>query len=260
MKKIWITGASSGIGEALAYELNSRGYFVVISARTEQALLSVKEKSKFPDKIKILPLDLGEIDQLQSKTDSLISEVGEIDILVNNGGISQRSFAAETKISVDERIMRVNFLGTVALTKALLPHMIKRKSGHIVTVSSMVGKFGTPLRSSYSASKHALQGFMDALRAEVFESGIDVSIICPGYVATDVSKNALTADGSKQNTMDQATANGIEPKEFAKKMANAIEAKKAEAYIAGSKEMFGLYVSRFFPSLFRKLVRKMAVT
>lgn len=257
---IWITGASSGIGEALTYEMDKRGAKIIISARRESILEEVKSRCKNQDNIKVLTIDLEKTQELSTKVDEAIKLFGKVDILVNNGGLSQRSLAQDTSISVDERLMKINYIGTVALTKAILPHLINNRGGQIVTVSSMVGKFGTPLRSSYAASKHALHGFMDSLRAEVSRSNIDVTLVCPGFVATNVSLNALTGTGEAQGTMDEQTASGIKTEVFAFKMANAIEASKSEVYIAGAKEKFGLFMSKFFPSLFRKLIKKMAVT
>jgi short-subunit dehydrogenase len=154
----------------------------------------------------------------------------------------------------------VNYIGTVALTKALLPHFIAKKRGHFVTTTSIVGKIGTPLRSSYAASKHALHGFFDSLRAEVYEDQITVTLVCPGFVTTNVSKNALTGDGSPQQTMDKATQNGIAPAHFARLMAKAIQQKKEEIYIAGFKEKLAVFVKRMFPKLLSKMIRKLSVT
>lgn len=257
---IWITGASSGIGEALTYEASRRGANIIISARREEVLDKVKSRCAHPEKVKVLALDLEKTNELKDKVSEAEAIFGKIDLLVNNGGLSQRSLTKNTGVDVDQRLMKINYIGTVGLTKAVLPNMLKRNTGHIITVSSMVGKFGTPMRSSYAATKHALHGFMDSLRAEESRNGLTVSMVCPGFVATNVSLNALTGDGSAQGSMDAQTATGIKPDIFAQKMADAIEADKAEVYIAGFKEKLGLYLTRFFPGLFRKLVQKMAVT
>lgn len=257
---VWVTGASSGIGEALIYELDKMQSKIIISARREDALNQVRLRCKRPENIKVLPLDLEKTNELSSKADDAISLFGKIDILVNNGGLSQRSLAIKTSLSVDERLMKINYLGTVGLTKPILTHMRKNGKGQIVTVSSMVGKFGTPLRSSYSATKHALHGFMDSLRAEESRHGLIVTMVCPGFVNTNVSINALTGDGSAQGTMDAQTSSGIAPDIFALKMLKAIEADKSEVYIAGIKEKFGLFMKTFFPFIFNKLIQKMAVT
>lgn len=259
-KVVWITGASSGIGKALALELSKQGALLIISARKENVLNEVKAACQTPEKVKVLPLDLEQYDNFDQKAKEAIAWSGRIDILVNNGGISQRAFAKDTDISVDKRIMDINYTGTVALTKAVLPHFIEKKQGHIVVTTSIVGKIGTPLRSTYAASKHALHGFFDSLRAEVYNDNIDVTLICPGYVTTNVSMNALTGDGSAQQSMDKATANGINPDRFAKLMAKAIAKKKQEAYIAGAKEKLGVYVKRWIPKLFSIMVRKLSVT
>lgn len=259
-KVVWITGASSGIGKALALELSKQDAKLILSARNEEKLEVVKNACKNDELIKILPLDLEDYTTLDSKVAEAINGFGRIDVLVNNGGISQRSLASETSVSVDKRIMDINYLGTVGLTKALLPHFIKNKKGQFVVTTSIVGKIGTPLRSSYAASKHALHGFFDSLRAENHKNNIAVTLVCPGFVNTNVSLNALTGDGSPQNKMDTATKNGIEPNRFAKIMAKAISKKKEEVYIAGAKEKLAVYVKRFFPKLLSTMIRKLSVT
>jgi len=259
-KVVWITGASSGIGKGLAIELSNQNALLIISSRNIKALELVKEECKLPENVKILPLDLEKYENFNDKAKEAISWYGRIDILVNNGGISQRSFAKNTLVSIDKRIMEINYTGTVALTKAVLPHFLERKQGQFVTTTSIVGKIGTPLRSTYAASKHALHGFFDSLRAEIYDDNIEVTLICPGYVTTNVSMNALQGDGTPQKTMDTATENGIKPDRFAKLMAKAIKNKKEEVYIAGFKEKLGVYVKRWFPKLFSVMVRKLSVT
>lgn len=259
-KVVWITGASSGIGKALAIELSKQNALLILSARKEKTLEAVKEECQNSENVKVLALDLEEYQNFSEKVQEAISWFGRIDILVNNGGISQRSFAKETSVAVDKRIMEVNYTGTVALSKAVLPHFVARQQGHFVVTTSIVGKIGTPLRSAYAASKHALHGFFDSLRAEVYEDNIDVTLICPGYVTTQISMNALQGDGTPQQAMDKATANGIKPARFAKLMARAIAKKKQEVYIAGAKEKLGVYVKRWIPKLFAYMVRKLSVT
>ena len=259
-KVVWITGASSGIGKALAIQLSKLDAQLILSARNEERLLTVKQACEHPEAIKILPLDLEEYTTMNSKVKEAINWFGRVDILVNNGGISQRSLASETSIVVDKRIMNINYLGTVALTKAVLPHFIENKNGQFFVTTSTVGKIGTPLRSSYAASKHALHGFFDSLRAENHKNNISVTLVCPGFVKTNISINALTGDGTAQNKMDTATKNGIEPNRFAKLMAKAIYAKKEEVYIAGLKEKLGIYTKRFFPKVLSVMIRKISVT
>lgn len=245
-KIVWITGASSGIGEALAYELAAKNCKLILSARNQEALQKVKEKCN--GTAEIFPFDLADFDHAKENVSKAMALFGKIDILINNGGVSQRSLIIETDFSVDKKLIEVDYLGTVALTKALLPHFIKNKKGHFVTVTSLMGKFGSPYRSGYCGAKHALHGFFDVLRMEHQKDGVNVTLICPGFVQTNVSKNALTADGSKQITDDVATQNGMPVAFFAKKMIRAVEAKKFEAYIGG-KEVLGVYLKRFFPKL-----------
>lgn len=259
-KTIWVTGASSGIGKALAIELAEQEAELILSSRKKQDLELVKTACKNPNKVKVIALDLEDFTNLQPITKEAIAAFGKIDILVNNGGISQRSFVKNTSIAVDKRIMDINYLGNVALAKALLPHFVANKKGQFVVTTSIVGKIGTPLRSSYAASKHALHGFYDSLRAEHFNDNIAVTLVCPGFVNTNISKNALTGDGSPQDKMDNATANGIQPDRFAKLMAKAIKQKKEEVYISGVKEKLGVYIKRWIPKVFSIMIRKMSVT
>lgn len=260
-KTVWLTGASSGIGEALAYRLNKEGANVVISARRIEELERVKANCSAPEKVKVLTLDLAAAEDLFDKAmeaDQLFPN--GIDVLLNNGGISQRDKAINTKMEVDRQLMEVNYFGTIALSKALIPEMIKRGGGHHVVISSAVGIISTPLRSSYAAAKHALHGFYDAIRTEHFQDNIKVTIALPGFIKTKISLNALVGDGSKQNTMDEAQANGMTAETCAGHIINAIKKEKEEVYIGGLKEKMGIYLKRFWPKGFSMMVRKLAVT
>jgi short-subunit dehydrogenase len=258
-KIIWITGASSGIGEALCYQLNQLGAKLIISSRNREALYQVKSNCKInPLDVHVLPLDLENTDSLKDVTNEAIKIFNKIDIIIHSGGVSQRSLALETELSVAQRIMNVNFWGTVALTQHLLPSMLSKKTGHIVVISSLVGKFGTKFRSAYSASKHALHGYFDSLRTEI-DPDIKITIVCPGFIKTNVTINALTANGTKQNSMDDAQANGMPAEECAKQIIKAILSSKEEVYIGG-KEKYGVLLKRFLPGLFSKIVKKAKVT
>ncbi len=259
-KVVWVTGASSGIGKAVTLALSKKGAKLIISSRNIEKLQKVKILCEHPDKVKILQVDLDDYHHLDKLVQEAISLFGNIDILINNGGISQRSLAIDTGITIDTQIFKTNYFGTVALSKALLPYFIAKRNGHFVVVTSVVGKIGTPLRSSYAASKHALHGFFDSLRAEIHNDNIAVTLICPGFVNTDVSKNALTADGTPQNTMDKGTANGLSPETFAKRMLKAIRRKKQEVVIGGKLEVLAVYLKRFLPRVLAKVIRKLAVT
>ncbi|MFV8323291.1 SDR family oxidoreductase [Flavobacterium sp. LB3P21] len=251
-KIVWITGASSGIGEALAYELATRNCKLILSARNIKALEDVKSKCSTAEVV-ILPFDLSDFDNAKNQVENAIAAFGKIDILVNNGGVSQRSLIADTDFEVDKKLIEVDYLGTVALSKALLPHFIKNKKGHFVTITSLMGKFGSPYRSGYCGAKHALHGFFDVLRMEHQKDNINVTLICPGFIQTNVAKNALTADGSKQNTDDEATLNGMPVAIFVKKLIKAVESNTFEVYIGG-KEVLGVYLKRFFPNLLHRFV------
>lgn len=259
-KVIWLTGASSGIGEALAYALASKGARLVLSARRKEELERVKGNcsQEAQASIRVLPLDLSQSDTLKLSTEAAIQIFGHIDILINNGGISQRGFAAQTQLDVDRRIMEVNYFGTIALTKHLLPHFVSRKQGHFVNVTSITGKFGTPYRSGYAAAKHALHGFFDAVRAEHFRDNIIVTMICPGFIRTKLTLSALTADGTPLNKMDEAQYKGKPAEWCARKIVTAIEKEKEEVYIGG-REVFAVYLKRFFPRLFSRVIRNVAV-
>ncbi|MDR6783978.1 dehydrogenase/reductase SDR family protein 7B [Pedobacter africanus] len=258
-KVIWITGASSGIGEALVYAYSNAGAKLIISARNRDELYRVKSACKSPVNIHVLPLDLEKTELLAEKAQEAIRIYGYVDMLINSGGISQRSLALETGLQTEQRLMNVNFWGTVVLSKALLPGMIAKGGGKIVCISSLVGKFGTRLRSAYSASKHALHGYFDSLRAELFDKNIQISIICPGFIKTNVSVNALTGNGSPQGTMDAGQASGMPADECAKLIIQAIQQNKEEVYIGG-KEVKGVWFKRFFPLRFSKYMRTAQVT
>lgn len=258
-KVIWITGASSGIGKALALHLSKeKSNQLILSSRRESALNEVKIACDYPENITILPFDLGNLSNMPLVASKAIEAFGTVDILINNGGISQRSLIIDTNIEVDKKLMEVDYLGTVALSKALLPHFVKKQSGHFVVVTSLMGKFSSPYRSGYCGAKHALHGFFDALRMEHQKDGIDVTMICPGFVNTNVAKNALIGSGETQNSQDEATANGISPEICAHKMVTAIAKKKFEVYI-GQKEVLGVYLKRFFPKFLHYFVLRSTV-
>jgi short-subunit dehydrogenase len=257
-KIIWLTGASSGIGEALAYAFNEMGNKVILSARNEDKLKEVANNCPYPERVKCLKMDLLEIDQATEKVQKAMELFGSIDMLINNAGISQRSLIVDTKMSVYKQLIDVNYLGTVALSKALLPHFIEQQSGHYVTVTSLMGKFGSPLRSGYCGAKHALHGFFDVMRMEHEKDGVKVTLVCPGFVQTNIARNALTADGSAQNSQDKATANGLTTKVFAQRLIRAVQKNKYEAYI-GKGEIRGVYLKRLFPRLLHRVVMKSQV-
>ncbi|MFN5331075.1 MAG: SDR family oxidoreductase [Bacteroidota bacterium] len=252
---VWITGASSGIGEAAAKKFSKEGYALILSSRNVSELERVKESCAFPQDVRLLPLDLSETSSLPEKAATAIALFGGLDLLLHNGGISQRSLIKETQLEVDRRLMEVNYFGTVALTKAVLPYFIQNKKGHFAVVTSLVGKFGSPYRSSYAGAKHALHGFFDTLRAEHYQDNIAVTLICPGFIHTQVSVNAVTGDGSPLGEMDQAQAQGMSAEACADQLFRALLRKKEEVYIGG-KETWAVYLKRFFPGIFSRILRK----
>ncbi|MCB0519106.1 MAG: SDR family oxidoreductase [Saprospiraceae bacterium] len=256
-KTVWITGASSGIGEALAYEFARQGAKLILSARNEAALKRVADSCG--DGTIIQPLDLEQHGELSGIVEKVLAKAGHVDILVNNGGVSQRSLAKETSYEVDKKMIDINLLGTMTLSKALLPHFLERKTGHYVVITSLMGKFGAPMRSAYAAAKHGLHGFFEALRAESWRENIQVTLVCPGYIRTNISKNALKGDGKKQGTMDEATDQGISPEDLAKKILKAIGQRKQEV-LFGGKELMGVYLKRFMPGVLAKVLRTAKVT
>lgn len=262
-KVVWITGASSGIGEALAYAFAKEGARLIISARRKEELDRVKGhcQSKYNTAVEILALDLGQENMLKLTADAAVQIFGHIDILINNGGVSQRSLAKDTLLEVDRKIMEINYFGTITLTKSLIPHFISRKSGHFATITSVTGKIGTPYRTGYAASKHALHGFFNSLRAELWKESpsIYVTLICPGWTNTNLSLVALMGDGSPQNKKDDTHEHGLTPEQVALGTVNAIRNKKREVIIAGWKEGLATQIYRFFPVLFAIIIRNAKV-
>lgn len=256
-KTIWITGASSGIGEALTKQFSHQGVKLIISARRVDELNRVKDECANQEHISVLPLDLADSDSHELATQQAIAAFGQVDILINNGGRSQRSLVKDTILQVDRDLMEVNYFGSISLTKCLLPHMLERGSGHFVVVTSLTGIFGTPYRSGYAASKHALHGFFDSMRAELEDSGIKVTIAAPGFVKTNVSINAFQGDGQALGKMDDAQANGLTPEKCASVIVKAIAKQKREVYIG--KESYAVYIKRYLPGLFATIIKKAKV-
>jgi len=253
-KTVWITGASSGIGEQMAYAYAKEGARLILSARRAAALEMVKQQCPQPKDVLVLPLDLMQIDEMPQKVAQALAWAGQVDVLVNNGGISQRAYVQETSMEVYRKLMEVNFFGTIALTKAILPHFLQNRNGQIVVISSLMGKFSSPMRPGYAAAKHALHGFFDGLRAEHHDDGLSVTMVCPGFIATDISRNALDGGGDKRDIMDEKTAQGLQADVCARKIVKATHRKKQEVYI-GRSEILAIYIKRFFPRLLSKIIR-----
>lgn len=259
-KNIWITGASSGIGEACAYRLAKDNANLILTGTNVEKLAIVCSKCiRLGAKCSILPYNLSNLDGLDQLTNWALSVFGSIDVMFHNAGISQRGKAVDTIFEVDKKIMDVNYFAPVKITKHLLPHMIRNGGGTIAVTSSITGKFGFPLRSAYSASKFALYGFFETVHAEYYDDNIRVVMVCPGRVRTNISKNALEADGLHHNSMDEGQENGMSAEKAARKIVKAIGAQKPDVLVGG-KEIIMVYLKRFFPSVARLLARKVKET
>ena len=255
-KIAWITGASSGIGEALVHELLTAGAITIISSNDPEGLEKVRaEAGILGEKVIIVPFDLAETDGIEEIVGQQVRSLGRIDYLVNLGGVSQRSRVDETPMWLDRKIFEINYFGTIALTKAVLPFMISRKSGHILATSSISGRFGFPLRSAYSASKQALHGFFETLYLENKANNIRTSVIIPGRVRTRISEHALDARGNEHGVLDPGQAKGLSPEKAARVIINGIIRNKREILV-GRSELSLLYIRRIFPWLFFRIADK----
>lgn len=264
-KVVWITGASSGIGEALAIEFAEAGAKLILSARRKDALNAVKDKCNAAansDVCLVLPLDVTDEVSLPDKVQAAHNWGGQIDMLINNAGISQRSSCARTEMSTYRTIFEVDVFGQIALTKAILPIMIDQGSGHLAVTSSVAGKIGVPFRTGYCAAKHAMMGFFDALRTEVDQHNIKVTTITPGFIRTSISANAVSGDGKAYDKQDTNIRGGMEADACAKVIMKGFAKGKPEIAVGVGMEMQTLWIKRFFPkSLFKLMVgqyKKMA--
>ncbi|MCH8555561.1 MAG: SDR family oxidoreductase [Schleiferiaceae bacterium] len=255
---IWITGASSGIGEALAYAFAKEGARLVLSARREVELLKVAANCKAPKaNIMVLPLDLEDSASCNLWVERVLAQYGKVDILINNGGVGHIGYVDEMPESIERKVMEINFFGQINLTKALLPAMRARKSGKIVAISSILGDFGMAGLAAYAASKHAVKGYFESLRAEVAAENIQVLIVSPGFIKTEVTKNSITPDGKRFEKDSPAQEKGMPTATFAKKLLRAIKNNKKHVYI-GRKEILAPYAKFFAPGLFYWLMAKIA--
>lgn len=255
-KVVWITGASSGIGEALVHAFAREGAIIVLSARRVAELERVRQEAKLDEQRSLLiPFDLGDTSAASAYAKRVVDTFGRIDILVNNGGQSQRAEAIDTSEAIERQLMEVNYFSAVSLSKAVLPYMLRQQSGQLVVVSSIAGKFGFYLRSTYSAAKHALYGYFESLRLETEAKGIRTLMVCPGKVKTNVSFNARTADGASHNQMDESHQDALSAEACAAQIIGAIASQKEEVLIGG-KELLAVKIKRFFPGLFARIIRR----
>ncbi|MFK8043771.1 SDR family oxidoreductase [Congregibacter sp.] len=238
-KVVWITGASSGIGEALAVRMAARGSHLVLSARNESELQRVATlcRDAGAGDVVVLPLDVSNFDSMEPAAQQVLAHFGKIDLLINNAGVSQRSFCVDTDFDVYRQMMDINVLGQIALTQAVLPAMVARGEGHISVTASVAGKVGAPLRTGYCAAKHAVMGFFDALRTEIAADGLQVTTITPGFIQTNVSKNALRGDGKPTGSTDDDIAGGMSVDDCADVIMAGFESGEPEIAVGNGPEM-----------------------
>ena len=255
-KVVWVTGASSGIGEATAYRFAREGARLIVTALEADLLDNVVDRCKqlgAPDAV-ALPFDLSQTDALETLAERAWTAFDGIDVFYNNTGISQRGTTVETDMAVIRKVMDIDFYAPVVLTKCILPRMIERGGGQLAVTTSIAGRFGFPMRCAYSSAKHALYGFFETVQAENYENNIRVTIVCPGRVRTNISLHALEKDGRQHGKMDAGQAGGISPERAARIIVRAIRRRRREVLVGG-KELAMAYIKRFFPGLCARLAR-----
>ncbi|KAL1277945.1 hypothetical protein QQF64_024618 [Cirrhinus molitorella] len=265
-KVVVITGASSGLGKECARVFHAAGARLILCGRDQKRLQEVVEELRNKNNGKIqtytpctVTFDLSNTSLVSSAAEEILKCHGHVDVLINNAGISYRGNILDTHVSVQRDVMETNYFGPVALTQAILPSMVDRRSGHIVVVSSVQGKISIPYRSAYSASKHATQAYFDCLRAEVDRFGLQVSVISPGYIKTNLSINAVTGDGSKYGVMDKTTAKGSDPVDVAHSVLKAVCHKRKDVVLAGLLPTAAIYLRTLWPALYFRLMASRAI-
>ncbi len=253
-KTIWLTGASSGIGEATAKALSSEGCKLIISARRESELQRVKNECAHPEMVTILALDLEKHQQAAQWVAQAWDIFGGIDVLFNNGGIGQLSAALDTQEQVERKIFEINYFGNIALSKALLPKMLKANKGQIVATASIAANFGQANLAAYSASKAALKLYYESLWQELKQTPLKIQVVSPGFIQTQVTLNSLTADGAALGKNSPAQEKGMPTSVFAKKLMKVMAGSKFHSYI-GRKELLAVPLHALFPRLFYKLLK-----
>jgi len=255
-KTVWITGASSGIGAELARQFAEEGAKVLISSHEAEELEAVRKSLEpLPGEVHSVVFNLGNPEEVQSTAEKVLKEYGQVDVLMNNGGISTRAEAIETSLELDRKVMEIDYFSGVILTKALLPKMIENGYGHIGVTSSISGKFGWPQRSSYAAAKHALFGFYKSLWAENKHKGIRVTIFSPGRVRTNISYHALLKDGKEHGKMDPGLDKGITPATCAREMIRAMKRNRKDVLI-GRTELMMVWIHKYCKSLYYRMVNR----
>lgn len=251
---VWITGASSGIGRALAHAFGAAGARLLLSGRDRARLEAVSRECPRPSEVRVLPFDIAALDELPRMAQEAERAWGHVDVMVHNAGVALRARVQDAPMALDAQVMATNYFGAVALTKALLPSMLARGAGHFVVISSLSGRYGIPQLSAYSASKHALHGFFESLRAEAHEKGIRVTLVVPGIVRTPILERALTASGAPYGRFPEEYRQGMDPEVCAAKILCAV-ARGREEVLVGRSEVATVYLKRLFPTLLSRLIR-----
>ncbi len=252
-KVIIITGASSGIGKALAFSLAKKGNKLVLAGRNKEKLNAILQKMNEVNISAIsIVTDVCKKEDCKNLINKCITEFGRIDVLINNAGISMRALFNESDLKVIEQVMNTNFWGTVFCTKYALPYLLQ-SNGSLVGISSIAGHIGLPERSAYSASKFAMNGFLESVRSENMENDLHVLIACPGFTASNIRKAALTKDGTPQKESPRNEQKMVTAKKVAKNIIYAIDCKK-DTLILSINGKFAVWLNRFFPKLAKRLV------
>lgn len=256
---VWITGASSGLGEALAKAFAAQDAQVILTARRVEVLEQVRQTLKSPERHLVVAADVTNEADVRHAYATVLEQKGRIDYLINNAGLSQRALIQDTTMQTERAIMEMDYFSQVFFTKTVLPTFLSQKSGRIVFVSSVAGLLGTQYRATYSAAKAAIHLWANSLRAEVAEHGVQVSVVFPGFVKTNVSLNALNGEGKPQGHQDSAIENGLDADEFAQIVLAALLEGQEYIVVGGLKEKLGVLVSRLSPKLLYKMIRKTKV-
>ena len=258
-KVVWITGASSGLGKALATECASKGAVLILSARRVEELEKVRLSLANPEQHISITVDITDENQVRHAYEEVLKAKGRIDWLINNAGLSQRALIAETTMQTERAIMEVDYFSQVFLTKTVLPTLLKQQSGRVIFISSVAGLLGVQYRVSFSVAKVAVLMGANSLRAEVADQGVGVSVVFPGFVKTNVSFNALNGEGKPQGHQDEVIENGLDADDFARQTVTALLSDEEFIVVSKAKEKLGVWVSRLSPKTLYKMIRKTKV-
>ncbi|MDN5201258.1 SDR family oxidoreductase [Fulvivirgaceae bacterium BMA10] len=254
-KVVVITGGSSGIGKALAEKFGSEGSKIVITGRNEETLNKTVEALREQDiEVSGFRLDVSNEEDNREMAKMVLNKYGKIDTLINNAGITMRALFQEAELEVIRKVMDINFWGAIYATKHCLSSIVENK-GSVVGISSIAGYRGLPGRTGYSASKFALQGFLEVLRTELLYSDVHVLTACPGFTTSNIRKSSLTKDGSVQGESPRDEAKMMSAEECAARIYNATKKRKKHLILTRQGKLTVL-LNKFFPGFTDKLVYK----